>query len=108
MVKETKPVPLRRSSRVNVLTVVRVSGTFPDGKSFSEDAHIVTISKYGAKLRIQQPLQVGMEVKVQPRRRREPGLFRVVWVGREGTPREGEVGIECLQVSNLLGISFPE
>ncbi len=106
----TKPVaspPLRRSSRVTVRVPVTISGTLPDGKPFSEDTQILCISKYGAKVKAQSPLSVGMELKVQPKQRREAGLFRVVWTGREGTPRAGEAGIEYVKVSNLLGVSFP-
>jgi len=108
MVKEAKPVPLRRSSRVNVRIPVWLSGTLPDGKTFTENTFIVTISKYGARVKTQQPLKVGMRVKVEPHRRHRAGLFKVVWTGRPETPREGEAGIEYVQVSNLLGVAFPE
>jgi len=108
MVKKPSPPPLRRSSRVNVRIPVRLSGTLPGGKAFTEDTFIVTISKFGAKLKTEQPLEVGTQVKVQPHRRREAGVFQVVWTGRPGTPREGEVGIEYVQVSNLLGVAFPD
>ncbi len=99
---------LRRSVRLSVRVPVIASGTFEDGKSFSEDTYILTISKYGGKLKTQHPLQVGMQLKIQSKQRREAALFRVVWTGREGTPRAGEVGIEYVQVSNLLGVTFPE
>lgn len=106
--KEAATPPLRRSARVNVRVPVRVSGTLPDKKPFVEDTHIVTVSKYGAKMKSEQTLEVGMQIKVKPHQRKESGLFRVVWVGRAGTVREGEVGIEYVHVSNLLGIGFPE
>ena len=106
--KEAPTPPLRRSARVNVRVPVRISGTLPEKKSFVEDTIIITVSKYGAKMKTEQPLQVGMQIKVQPHQRKESGLFRVVWVGRAGTVREGEVGIEYVRVSNLLGIGFPE
>lgn len=99
---------LRRSARVNVHITVKLSGTFPGGKAFTEETSVVTVSKYGAKLKTQQPLTLGMQVKVQPRGRRQAGLFKVVWIGRPGSPREGEIGIEYVNVSNLLGIAFPD
>jgi hypothetical protein len=108
MPEQDSGTSLRRSARVNVRIAVKLSGTLPDGKVFSEDTSVVTVSKYGAKLKTQQPLTVGMEVKVQPRGRRQAGLFKVVWIGRPGSPREGEVGIEYVHVSNLLGIAFPD
>lgn len=106
--KPAGPAPLRRSVRVQVRVPVAISGTFPDGSPFRQQGHIVTVSKYGAKLKTDLPLKVGTQVKIQPEKGSQPGLFRVVWVGREGTPRAGEVGIEYLRVSNLLGITFPE
>jgi len=99
---------LRRSARVNVRIPVTLSGTLPGGESFTEETFIITVSKYGAKLKTQQPLRVGMEVKVQPHLRRQSGLFKVVWIGRSGSPRQGEVGIEYVNVSNLLGLVFPD
>jgi PilZ domain len=100
--------PLRRSVRVQVRVPVTISGTLPDGSPFRQHGHIVTVSKYGAKLKTELPLKVGTQVRVKPEKGSQPGLFRVVWVGREGTPRAGEIGIEYLRVSNLLGITFPE
>jgi hypothetical protein len=49
-----------------------------------------------------------MQVKVEPHRRHQAGLFKVVWTGQPGTAREGAAGIEYVQVSNLLGVAFPE
>ncbi len=102
------PASLRRSARVQVRVPVTVSGTQSDGSQFRQQGYVTSISKFGAKLRTDVPLKVGSQVKIQPPKGTKPGLFRVVWVGREGTPRAGEVGIEYLQVSNLLGVTFPE
>lgn len=108
MAKQAESSSFRRSTRVHVNVPVMVSGKLPGGKSFSEETLIVSISKYGAKVKTDLPLKVGMQLQVQPKKRREAALFRVVWTGREGTPREGEVGIEYVRVSNLLGVAFPD
>ncbi len=108
MPKPSAGQPLRRSARLFLSVPVNISGKFLDGKTFQEDTQIVTVSKYGAKVKTQLALKVGMQVKVQPKQRKESAVFRVVWVGREGTPRAGEVGLEYVQVSNLLGVNFPE
>ena len=102
-------VPLRRSSRVNIACPVRISGTLANRAPFAEDARIVTVSKYGAKLKTQIPLQVGMHLKVAPLRGEKSGIFKVVWVGRTGTPRAGEVGVEHgKEIASILGVSFPD
>jgi hypothetical protein len=76
---------------------------------FAEDARIVTLSKFGAKLKTRIPLQVGMQIKVQPQHGEKSGIFKVVWVGREGTPRAGEVGVEYTrEIAGVLGINFPD
>jgi hypothetical protein len=106
--KPASEAPLRRSVRVQVRAPVTISGRLPDGSPFREQAQIVTVSKYGAKLKTELPLKEGTEIRVQPRKGSQAGLFRVVWTGREGTPRAGEIGIEYLRVSSLLGITFPE
>jgi hypothetical protein len=108
MPEQESEAPLRRSARVNVRIPVKLSGILADNKTFAEDTYVITVSKYGARLLTQQPLKVGMQVKVQPRGRRPAGLFKVVWTGRPGSPREGEIGIAYVNVSNLLGIAFPD
>jgi hypothetical protein len=108
MAKQADSSSFRRSARVYVSVPVIFSGKLSGGKTFSEETLIVSISKYGAKVKTDLPLKVGMQVKVQPKKRRGSALFRVVWMGREGTPREGEVGIEYVKVSNFLGVAFPD
>jgi hypothetical protein len=110
MAKASRSGPLRRSVRVNIGCPVRISGVSADQRPFSEDTQVVTISKYGAKMKTRMTLQVGMNLKVQPLRGdRKVVIFKVVWVGREGTPREGEVGLEYAgKASDMLGVCFPK
>ncbi|MFB3921614.1 MAG: hypothetical protein ACE145_07820 [Terriglobia bacterium] len=108
MVKKVAPAYIRRSSRVNVRIPVKISGTLADNKPFAEDTFVLTVSKYGAKIKLAQPLKVGTQIRLQPANRRNSAIFKVVWTGREGSPRQGEMGIEYVEVSNLLGITFPE
>lgn len=108
MAKPRSSAPLRRSARVQVRVPVVVSGTLADGTPFSEDTVVLTVSKYGARLKAPHPLKVGMHIKVKPKARREAGQFKVVWVGREGSLLAGEIGIEYVDVFNLFGITFPE
>ena len=105
---ESSSLPIRRSARVNLRMPVNISGKYSDGKRFVEETCAVTLSKFGAKLKSALPLKVGMQLKLRPKGRKSFALFRVAWVGQNGTPREGEVGIEYVQVSNLLGVAFPE
>ena len=107
MTKPTDSTPLRRSPRLHLQIPVSISGTFPDGSPFNEEAYLLDISKFGAKLRTQLPLGLGMQIKILSKKSTESALFRVVWTGDAETPRAGEVGIEYVAVSNFLGINFP-
>jgi len=99
---------LRRSARINVGCPVAISGKLSNNIPFKEQARVVTISKHGAKMLTRLPLKVGMHLKIQPLFGKTVGVFKVVWVGREGTPRAGEVGVEYAgKIFNLLGVSFP-
>ena len=108
MAEKPSSSPLRRSARVNLRMAVKISGTNADNKAFTEETQVLTVSKYGAKIKSAQPLKLGTQLKVQPKGRRDSALFRVVWMGRASSPREGEIGIEYIKVSNLLGVAFPE
>ena len=109
MGKTNTSPPLRRSARVNIGFAVKISGMLANHQPFSENTQIVTVSKFGAKLKTRIPLKVGMQVKVEPLKGEKSGIFKVVWVGREGTPRAGEVGIEyAREIADIVGIKFPE
>lgn len=109
MPKANSALPLRRSSRVNIGCPVRISGTMPNHAPFEETAQILTISKFGARLKTPIQLHIGMKVNVEPMRGSQGAVFRVVWVGRAGTPRAGEVGVEYAAPGmNILGINFPD
>jgi len=98
---------MRRSTRVQVRIPVMVTGTLPGGDSFSEETYVLTVSKFGARLKCSHPLTPGMEIRVKPKAGNEEALFHVVWAGgRSGN--SGDVGIQYVKVSNLFGIAFPD
>jgi hypothetical protein len=100
--------PLRRSSRIQVRIPITLSGALPDGKPFSEETFVITVSKFGGKIKTSQPLRAGSRVKIQPKNKKQSELVRVAWVGHEGTTRAGEIGIEYTKLSTILGVTFPE
>jgi len=108
MAGKSDSVSIRRSARVNIRIPVIISGVSPDNKPFQEETSAITLSKFGAKIKTTLPMKEGQQLKLRPKGRKASALFRVAWIGRPGTPREGEVGIEYLKVSNLLGVAFPE
>ena len=96
--------PLRRSTRIQLRIPVLISGTLADGKRFLKEVHVLSVSKFGARIKADVKLSVGAEVRVETKQK-AGATFRVVWVGLEGTHR---AGLEYVKMSNLLGISFPQ
>jgi hypothetical protein len=75
---------------------VSLFGTDAAGKPFNDAAHAVSINGSeitleGAKCVLHVNLLVGIGYAGQE------GLFRVAWVGGEGTPQQGRVGLRELQ-----------
>lgn len=75
---------------------ITLFGTDAAGKPFSDSAHAVSINGSeviieGAKCTLRVNLLVGIGYAGQE------GLFRVAWVGDEGTPQHGRVGLRELQ-----------
>jgi len=100
--------PVRRSRRVQVRIPITLSGALPDGKLFTEETFVVTVSKFGGKIKTAQPLKAGARVRIKPKAQKESELVRVAWVGHEGTTRAGEIGIEYTKLSSILGVTFPD
>jgi hypothetical protein len=44
--------------------------------------------------------QVGQVVSLQRHGRR--ARFKVIWIGKPGTPHEGQVGVETLEPNNVI------
>jgi len=99
---------MRRSKRVQVRIPVVVTGTLPGGEPFTEETYVVTVSKFGARLKTRYPLSPGMEIRVKPAAGTLDALFKVVWAERAGMGGSGEVGIQCVKQSNLFGVAFPD
>lgn len=83
----------RREPRKDLKVPVRIFGTDVEGRPFSENVTTLNISSRGAKL-------AGMQAKIRagevigmaygPQKSR----FAVKWVGRPGSPTEGQLGLE--------------
>lgn len=99
-------VSMRRSTRIQVRIPVVVTGRLRNGETFTEETYVVTVSKFGARLKCSYALTPGMEITVKPKAGNEDALFRVVWAGgRSGN--SGEVGIQYVKQANIFGIAFP-
>ncbi len=74
---------------------VTVWGMDRYGKPFVQHARTLNATKSGARLLGIDCVRVGETVGIQ--HGEQKSRFRVVWVGREDTPRAGQLGVHCLE-----------
>jgi hypothetical protein len=85
----------RRQPRIATVLPVRIWGVDAHSFPFAQSASVRNFSGIGAVLQgIRRQIKPGEILEVQCGKGK--AQFRVVWVGRTGTRREGEIGIESL------------
>lgn len=97
----------RRKSRVAHKARLILSGVDAEGYNFAEDTETVTVSKNGAAVRTSYVLALGQELSVRMKETNRVGQFQVVWLGKEGSPSEGRIGLEWVAIKRFWGIEFP-
>lgn len=85
----------RREPRLERNFEVKVWGMDRHGKPFMQHAHTLDITHSGARLVGVECVNVGEIIGIQNGDRK--ARFKVVWVGRENTPKAGQVGVHCLE-----------
>ena len=95
----------RKSARVSInVNVTLKAGAQADG--FEESTSLITLSKHGACVLTDRPLERGARVFVTT----PAGLEfqgNVVWVGTVAGRGGGQVGIQCRGLAQALGFDFP-
>jgi hypothetical protein len=85
----------RRNQRVTALLTVRIWGVDAKSLPFTQHAQVKNISDRGAVLQgMVRPVRTGAILNVQ--HEGDQAQFRVVWVGKLGGRRQGEIGVEGL------------
>lgn len=81
---------------------VRIWGMDTAGKLFDIEAHTVDLTPVGACIEgaLGSLLQRGAIVGIQCGR--SQARFRVAWVGRTGTPRQGQIGVRCVEPGKYI------
>jgi hypothetical protein len=89
----------RREQRLHIAVPVKV---YADLKTTdSQTCCTYEISLVGVRLVAPQGItQVGQVVSLQRHGRR--ARFKVIWIGKPGTPHEGQVGVETLEPQNVI------
>lgn len=85
----------RRHRRVAAFLTVRIWGVDAGSMPFTQHAQVRNISDQGAVLDgMIRPVRAGAILHVQYGD--DQAQFRVVWVGKQGTPKQGRIGIQSL------------
>ncbi len=91
----------RREERIAVKLEVRVWGMDANGKPFSHTATTLDVTRTGARLnRLPCPLQPGDIIGIQ--HGNEKARYRVAWIGKFGTTRNGQIGVLCLEPDKYI------
>lgn len=91
----------RREERIPLQVSALVSGLDRRGRAFIEQAKTLDISSVGARISgLTYQLELGSVVSIQLGDRK--ARFQVLWIGEQGTPREGEIGLKCIEVGTSI------
>ena len=94
----------RKEERIRISLPVHLLRAADEEKRFP--ARTIDISKSGVRLAgVQAPLAANELVEIECANRSAP--FRVIWVGRPGTPTQGQAGLTCLTPNqNIWALDF--
>lgn len=90
----------RREPRVEINLEVKVWGLDRHGKPFVQNARTLDATRLGLRLLGVDCVKVGETVGVQ--HGQQKSRFKVVWIGRENTPKQGQIGLHNLEPDREL------
>lgn len=85
----------RREPRMELSFEVKVWGLDRHGKPFMQHARTLDVTNLGARLIGVDCVTLGETIGIQSGDRK--ARFKVVWMGRENTPKAGQIGVHCLE-----------
>src|SRR5215468_467414 len=85
----------RREQRLERNIEVKVWGLDRHGKPFMQHARTLDVTHLGARLIGVDCVAVGETIGIQSGDHK--ARFKVVWMGRENTPKAGQIGVHCLE-----------
>jgi len=98
----------RSEPRQNQESPIRIFGMDSEGRTINVSAWTVDVSHHGARIRgLKDWSQPGETIGV--RHGMEKARFKIVWIGQDGTPREGQIGLMCIEGGKYIwGVSAPQ
>jgi len=98
----------RSEPRQNQESPIRIFGMDGSGRAVNLSAWTVDISLHGARVRgVNEWSQPGETIGV--RHGMEKARFKIVWVGQDGTPHHGQIGLQCVEAGKYIwGVAAPQ
>lgn len=96
----------RREQRLERNFEVKVWGMDRHGKPFMQHAHTLDITRSGARLIGIECVNVGEIIGIQ--NGAQKSRFKVVWIGRENTPKAGQIGVHCMEQDKSIFLTQPQ
>jgi hypothetical protein len=91
----------RRNRRIAAFLTVRIWGVDAKSLPFTQHAQVRNISDRGAVLQgIMRPIKAGAILHVQ--HDEDQAQVQVVWVGKPGTRKQGQIGVENLSAESFI------
>jgi hypothetical protein len=90
----------RTKNRIELALPVRIFGLDSAGKPFAQSTQTLDVNRSGARLggvrgSVARGDVIGLQYKQQKAR------CKVVWVGAAGTPKQGQIAVECLEKDRI-------
>jgi hypothetical protein len=97
----------RKHKRARLAVPVRISRRAPEGSPpWSQVACTLDVTAEGARLNGLHSIHAPGEV-IAVERGKKKALFRVVWVGANGSSHAGQVGVQCIEPEkNIWDVNF--
>ncbi len=91
----------RREQRMDLMLPVRISGLDANGCLFEQEAETLDVTTTGARLsKVRHSLHRGCILSV--RRGASKARFRVMWIGEDRGPDEGQIGVQLVESGKLI------
>ena len=101
-------MPARSEPRQNQESPIRIFGMDGSGRAVNVSAWTVDVSRHGARVRgVSDWSQPGETIGV--RCGMEKARYKIMWVGQDGTPHQGQIGLLCVEAGKYIwGVAAPQ
>ena len=98
----------RLEPRLSQESPVRIFGMDTAGHPINISAWTVDVSQHGARVRGVQDWSTPGET-IGIRHGMEKARYKIVWVGAKGSPRQGQIGLSCVDAGKYIwGVAAPQ